>query len=67
MAGRAKEIGLEESALKVLDSQPISLYSLINTKIEGLEDIHKIEQGIQHILAEKIGKDIQNITFMDSL
>ena len=67
LVGRAKEIGLEECAINVLSLKPVSLDSLINTKVEGLETISKIETGIQHIIADLIGKDKENIAQMDHL
>lgn len=68
LAARAKEIGLDDAAQKVLFSAgDVSLDALVNAKVPGLEDVASVAKGVGHIVADVVAKDIENITFMDSL
>jgi len=68
LAGRAKEIGLEDPAMLILSNKErVNLNKLVNKKVEGLEDTKAVALGIQHVLADVIGKDSANILQMESL
>lgn len=68
LAAKAKEAGLEEPALKLLNNScKVSLQSLVNGKVEGLQDLAKVEAGIKHVIAAFIGKDEDNIAQMNSM
>lgn len=45
----------------------VNLNRLVNKKVEGLEDTKAVALGIQHVLADLIGKDSANILQMESL
>lgn len=68
LAGRAKEIGLEDPAMLILNNNgPVNLNQLVNKKVEGLENTNEVALGIQHVVADVIGKDSANILQMESL
>ena len=68
LAGRAKEIGLEDPAMLLLNNKErFNLTQLVNKKVEGLEDTKSVALGIQHVLADVIKKDSANILKMESL
>ena len=68
MAARAKELGLEDAAMKVLyTTENVSFKSLVNNEVEGLEEESSVSKGIQHIIADVVGKDAENITHMEDL
>lgn len=54
-------LGLQEPAEQLLCGQPhkIDLNRLVNPKIDGLQDIVKVTNGIIHIIAYMISKDTQ--------
>ena len=68
LVARARELGLEDPAIKLLSSkEKISIHSLINPEIDGLQDLDSIELGLQHVVASIIGKDPDNVAQMESL
>lgn len=68
LAAKAKELGLEEAALSLLNtSKKVNIESLINMEVAGLESIKSVTVGIQHVIADVIGKDKKNLDKMDDL
>ena len=68
LVARARELGLEDPAIKLLSSkEKISIHSLINPEIDGLQDLDSVELGLQHVVASIIGKDPDNVAQMESL
>ncbi len=68
LAAKAKELGLEEPALKLIEgSYNVPFGNLVNKEIEGLESTKSIELGIQHVIADVIGKNKDNVDKMDEL
>lgn len=68
LAARAKELGLEEPALELINtSKDISFESLVNAKVEGRETVKSVKLGIKHVLADVIGKSKENIDKMKEL
>lgn len=68
LAAKAKEIGLEGAALDLLNgAKDISFESLIDVQIEGRESVKSIQLGIQHVMADVIGKSKENIDKMNEL
>ena len=48
-------------------TENISFKSLVNNEVEGLEEESSVAKGIQHIIADVVGKDAENITHMEDL
>ena len=48
-------------------SNHIPLGYLINVEVEGLESIKTVELGIQHVIADVIGKNKENVDKMNDL
>ena len=69
LAAKAKELGLEEPAMKLLfeTSNHVALGYLINVEVEGLESIKIVELGIQYVIADIIGKNKENVDKMNDL
>lgn len=58
LAERARQLGLDHAAQTILDgTEHVSLSHFIVKEKEGLRDIHEVQTGIQHIIAEIISKD----------
>jgi transcriptional accessory protein Tex/SPT6 len=58
LADRAKSLGLEEYADDLLlGIKEVELPALVKSNVEGLETKHKVEDGIQHIMAFKFSKN----------
>lgn len=54
--------------MKVLyTTENVSFKSLVNNEVEGLEEESSVAKGIQHIIADVVGKDAENITHMEDL
>lgn len=45
----------------------VPLGNLVDKEIEGLESIKSVELGIQHVIADVIGKNKDNVDKMDEL
>lgn len=60
LAERAKALGLEDVALKILggDASRPNLNDFVKKSVEGLESVDKVKEGIQHIIAQVFSKDI---------
>lgn len=55
---RAKKLGLEPSAERILDGARIfSLSSLVNSKVAGLETEKDVKEGIKNILIHVLTKN----------
>lgn len=54
---RAKEVGLEEPALAILDNKNINLFDYVTTENKELSTVDVIEKGIIHIFASIIATD----------
>ena len=68
LVARAIELGLEDPALKLLNGKyDISPSTLLNEKVEGLDSIKSIELGIQHVIADVVGKNKENVDKMSQL
>lgn len=51
-------MGLEHAAQTIMDgSEHISLSHFVVRDKEGLRDVHEVQAGVQHIIAEIISKD----------
>ncbi|KAM3963094.1 uncharacterized protein YdcI [Aphomia sociella] len=66
LAERARNLGLEPHAIKVLNGEYVDLMSLC-TSDEELSAIHKVETHITHIVADIIYKDTRVLERMRSL
>lgn len=60
MAERAKALGLGDVALRILagDANQPNLMSFVQKSVNGLESVEKVQEGIQHIIAQIFSKDI---------
>lgn len=69
MVARAKDLGLDDSAMQFLinNSSKISLNKLVQMGKSGLETIEEVELGIQHILSDFLAKDKENHEEIESL
>ncbi|KAK3799213.1 hypothetical protein RRG08_054340 [Elysia crispata] len=56
-AERARALGLEAPALKILNGQSFGLESFINPSKKGLECAGDVEKGIKHVVADIVSKD----------
>lgn len=58
LAERARKLGLDQAAQIIIDgSEHISLSNFVVKDKEGLRDIHEVQSGIQHIIADIFSKD----------
>ncbi|XP_041352808.1 S1 RNA-binding domain-containing protein 1-like [Gigantopelta aegis] len=57
LAERARKLGLEPPAMKILDGRLVALKQFINTEEKGLSNEAAVEIGIRHIIADFISKD----------
>ncbi|ESP04111.1 hypothetical protein LOTGIDRAFT_136816 [Lottia gigantea] len=57
LAERAKKLGLEPTALMILDGKQFNLQKLVNKQEKELNTIDNVEKGIIHIIADIISKD----------
>ncbi|XP_050408059.1 S1 RNA-binding domain-containing protein 1 [Patella vulgata] len=57
LAERARKLGLEPMALKILDGRSVDLSTLVNKNEKSLKTVGDVEKGIQHIIADIIAKD----------
>ncbi|CAL1528427.1 unnamed protein product [Lymnaea stagnalis] len=55
-AERAKALGLEPLAQKILDGKAVNLNSAVDTSKAGLESVKDVEKGVKHIIADIVSK-----------
>lgn len=68
LAAKARELGLESVAIAILEGKKHgSLESLINPNVEGLDSLKNVELGIQHVIADAIGKNQENVDTLSEL
>ncbi|XP_057381322.1 S1 RNA-binding domain-containing protein 1-like [Daphnia carinata] len=68
LAAKARELGLESVAIAILEGKKhASLESLIKPNVEGLDSLKNVELGIQHVIADAIGKNKENVDTMSEL
>uniref|UniRef100_T1JNU4 S1 motif domain-containing protein n=1 Tax=Strigamia maritima TaxID=126957 RepID=T1JNU4_STRMM len=58
LAERARQLGLEYSALKILESKHCDLQTCIKPGTKGLSNLTDVNVGIQRIIADVISKDL---------
>ncbi|XP_018326633.1 S1 RNA-binding domain-containing protein 1 isoform X2 [Agrilus planipennis] len=57
---KAKILGLEEPALKLLENtEPVSLSKYINEEIKDLSTVEDVEKGVMHIIAHIMATDTE--------
>lgn len=66
LAERARNLGLEEYAIKALNGEYINLNNLCNDKDE-LSSVEKVDGHITHIVADIMYKDTRVLEHMRSL
>ena len=68
MFARAKELGLEQSAQKLLwSTEVVSIPELVNIELGGLQDVDAVKLGLQHVISFIIAKDPDNVSHMEYL
>ncbi|XP_066535847.1 S1 RNA-binding domain-containing protein 1 [Hoplias malabaricus] len=67
-ARRAKQLGLEDAALALLQSpQMLELRSWIKPDTKGLTTLEEVATGVEQILADMMAKDGETLTYIRSL
>ncbi len=68
LAAKALELGLEAPALALLEGMKhVSIETLLNVDVEGLDSMKSVELGIQHVIADVIGKNKENVDKLSQL
>ncbi|ESN90057.1 hypothetical protein HELRODRAFT_187654 [Helobdella robusta] len=58
---KAKNLGLESVALKILYNEDVNLCRLIDKKIEGISSLKEVKQSLVTLAADIISKDSENV------
>ncbi|KAM4607034.1 S1 RNA-binding domain-containing protein 1 [Polymixia lowei] len=67
-ARRAKDLGLEQAALALLDRpHDLDLRIWVKAGTEGLSSVEEVATGVEHILADMIAKDPETLTYIKTL
>lgn len=65
---RAKELGLEQSALNILENtKSVNVNHLINPEVEGLKNKEAVEKSLMHIIAHVICTNTETLEFIRKL
>lgn len=67
LAERAKELGLEEPAMKILENSPVDLLQYVNPDNPDINKIEQVHNGIANIIASIIAADTAVLKFLKPL